>query len=429
MKQESYNLGLEKLKQKDYAGAIEEFSREIDINPYFAEAYLQRGLTYFESGATLKAVSDYTEALKIDSQNVKAYYSRAFARLTLKNYPGALADVDKVILFQPKSAAGYNLRGTIQRKQANIHQAIASFKKAAELYLEKKDKENCQLCLEQIQQLQPKILQTETLPIPSKPGIANISNIKSEQDYFIRLLEEAENGNTRDAIESLNWVLQVDPQDGVAYCCRGVVRCKQGNHKDAISDFNQALRLNFQNPIVYRNRGKARLQIGDFQGAIVDFNQALQMQPQEALIYIARGNAYREIGSYFCAIEDYTKALEINPNDAHALHNRGIAYTHIEEMQHALNDFQRAVSIFCDKEDWNNFHIVLNRLKKITIRQPEANLNKFGMLRQRLLRLVGGYQEIAERLIFQAKDYYPGMSEEWYLEKVIQDLESERGMW
>jgi tetratricopeptide (TPR) repeat protein len=424
MNQEFYNLGLEKVKQKDYVGAIEEFSREIEINPHFAEAYLERGLAYFESGAIVKAVSDYTEALKIDTKYVKAYYSRAFVRLTLKNYPGALADVDKVILFQPKSAAGYNLRGIIQRKQANIHEAIASFKKAAELYLEKKDKENCRRCLEQIEQLQPK-----PIPVYNKAIIPATPTIKSEQDYFIKLLEQAENGNTREAIESLNWVLRVDPQDGIAYCCRGVVRCKQGNYQDAISDFNQALHLNFKNAIVYRNRGKARLQIGDTQGAVADFNQALEVQPNDALIYIARGNAYREIGNYFCAIEDYTKALEINPNDGHALENRGIAYTHIEEMQRAIDDFQQAVSIFCSKEDWDNFHIVLNRLKKVNVRKLEPNVNKFGMLRQRLLRLVGGYQEIAERLVSQAEYNYPGMSEEWYLEKVIQDLESERGMW
>jgi hypothetical protein len=43
------------------------------------------------------------------------------------------------------------------------------------------------------------------------------------------------------------------------------------------------------------------------------------------------------------------------------------------------------------------------------------------------LRLVGGYWEIAQRLIDQAKYDYPGMSEEWYLQKVIGDWERDRG--
>jgi hypothetical protein len=47
-------------------------------------------------------------------------------------------------------------------------------------------------------------------------------------------------------------------------------------------------------------------------------------------------------------------------------------------------------------------------------------------MRQKLLRLVGGYWEIAERLIEDTKYRYPGMSEDWYIEKVIQDLERDK---
>ncbi len=65
--------------------------------------------------------------------------------------------------------------------------------------------------------------------------------------------------------------------------------------------------------------------------------------------------------------------------------------------------------------------------KKIQSPSIESKQTQYKMLRQRLLRLVGGYWEIAQRLIDQAKRYYPGMSEEWYMEKVIDDLERDRG--
>lgn len=44
-------------------------------------------------------------------------------------------------------------------------------------------------------------------------------------------------------------------------------------------------------------------------------------------------------------------------------------------------------------------------------------------LRQKLFRLVGGQWEIAESLISQCKYLFPGRSEQWYLEKVIGDIE------
>jgi tetratricopeptide (TPR) repeat protein len=422
MNQERYNRGLEKARQKDYPGAIEEFTDAIQENPYFADAYVQRGLAYYDSGAIHQAVSDYTAALNLNPRSIEAYYCRALARLALKNLPGALGDVDKTISLNPKHAAAYNLRGIVRRKQGSIPEAIASFKKAAELFLEQKDKENCRLCLEKIKELQPK---PQPAPVV-QPTIKN-KPIISEGEYFTRLLDLAEKGDTRQAMEDLNWVLQADPNDARAYCCRGVVRCKMGNYRDAISDFNQALRLNFQDAVVYRNRARARSQLGDYQGALADFNQALQLQPQDALLYVARGNTHRAMGNYFGAIKDYSKALEINPDDAQAYYNRGLANAHIEEMHSAVQDYQKAASIFCEKEDWENYQKVLESLKKI--QSPSADSKKVtnNILRQRLLRLVGGYWEIAQRLIEQAEFYYPGMSEEWYMEKVIADLERERG--
>ncbi|MBD2253307.1 tetratricopeptide repeat protein [Nostoc parmelioides] len=421
MNNEFYNQGLEKAKQKDYAGAIEEFSHALKLAPYFAEAYLQRGLAYYDSGAILLAVSDYTEVIKINPESLEAYYCRALARLALKNLPGALEDIEQTIRLNISYAAAHSLRGTVRRKQGYIQDAIASFKKAAELYLQQKDQENCRLCLEKIKQLQPPKQATIQ---PTKPPIAPI---KSVNEYFTQLLDKAEKGDTREAIADLNWILQADPQDAQAYCCRGVVRCKMGNYREAIADFNQALQLNFQDAVVYRNRGKARSLLGDHQGAIADFNQAMQMQPEDTLGYVARGNTYRAMGNYLGAIQDYGKALQINPNDAQAYYNRGIAYTFLEEMQNAVADYQRAASIFCEQQDWDNYQLTQDSLKQIQTYVPEYKQQKSNVLRQKLLRLVGGYWEIAQRLIQQQKDYQPGMSEEWYMQKVIDDLERDRG--
>ncbi|MGH1394411.1 MAG: tetratricopeptide repeat protein [Trichormus sp.] len=416
MNNDYYHQGLEKAKQKDYPGAIEEFNRAIQLTPYNADAYLQRGLAYFDSGAVIEAVSDYTEALKINPESVQAYYCRALARLALKNLPGALADVDQAIYLNFNYAAAHDLRGIVRRKQGYIQDAIASLKKAADLYLQQKDTANCRLCLERIKQLQPP-QQPVTQPIVKNTPITSVN------EYFRQLLAKAEKGDTRQALADLNWILQADAQDAQAYCCRGVVRCKMGNYREAIADFNQALQLNFQDAIVYRNRGKARSLLGDDQGAIADFHQAIQIQPQDALNYVARGNTYRAMGNYLGAITDYGYALQIHPDDASAYYNRGITYTLLEEMQNAVADYQKAASIFCEQEDWENYQQVLDSLKQIQKSFPKAKQQKSQILRQRLLRLVGGYWELAQRLIQQKKDDYPGMTEEWYMQKVIDDLE------
>jgi hypothetical protein len=46
--------------------------------------------------------------------------------------------------------------------------------------------------------------------------------------------------------------------------------------------------------------------------------------------------------------------------------------------------------------------------------------------RRQLLRLVGGSRPTAERLISQARQRYPGKSEQWYWEKAIYDIQRDR---
>jgi tetratricopeptide (TPR) repeat protein len=426
MSNEFYHRGLKRAEEKDYSGAIEEFTSCLQWTPDFADGFLHRGLAYYNLGAIHQAVSDYTECIRLNPGGMEGYYCRGLARVALKNLPGSLEDVDQAIRLNVNYAPAYQLRGTIRRKQGFIQDAIANFKKAAELYLAQKDTASCRLCMEKIKQLQPKPKPDVTSSNYTNADAQKILDL-SINGYFTQLLEKAEKGDTTEAIADLNWILQADPQDAQAYCCRGVVRCKMGNYREAIADLNQAIQLNFTDAIVYRNRGKARLLLGDNQGAIGDFNQALKIQPQDALIYVARGNAYRLSGNYLDAIQDYNQALQIHPHYALAYYHRGISHACLEEMQNAVADYQQAASIFCEQEDWDNYHQVLERLQQVQTSRPESKQQKYNLLRQRLLRLVGGHWEIAQRLIDDKREYLPGMSDEWYLQQVIEDIERGRG--
>ena len=158
------------------------------------------------------------------------------------------------------------------------------------------------------------------------------------------------------------------------------------------------------------------------QGVLADFNQALQIEPEDTMTYIARGNAYRVMGDYLKAIDDYNQALQRNTDNPHTYYNRGMTYTCIEEMQLACYDYQKAAIIFCEQENWDNYELVIDSLQNINTSTPQKTKGTAELLSQHLLRLVGGYWEIAERLIEQAKYDYLGMPEPWYIEKVVHYL-------
>ncbi|WYL95013.1 MAG: ABC transporter permease [Gloeotrichia echinulata IR180] len=66
--------------------------------------------------------------------------------------------------------------------------------------------------------------------------------------------------------------------------------------------------------------------------------------------------------------------------------------------------------------------------------QPETQLEEYipeerisdSDIKQRLIVRLDGDTATAERLIDQAKQNYPGMTENWYFERVLDDLERDR---
>ncbi|WP_202804387.1 tetratricopeptide repeat protein [Baaleninema simplex] len=425
MEQEWFDRGVQCIREGDYVSAIAALTTALNGDPTFALAYDRRGRAYFEAGRSHDAISDYTRALDLDPTLRSAWYGRAIVRLALKNFPGALADVDRALELDDSHAATHQLRGRICSKLADRRGAIESFKRAAQLYLDLKDKENCQRCLDRVRELQP--------PQPAKDAeTPTLSPIPSVGDYYKELLDRVQKGDTRSVLQDLNWALQADENDARAYCCRGILYVKLGKTKDAIQDFNRALSLNPDDAFAYRNRGKARFQLGDRAGAMADFDRALELTPDDALAYVARGNSFRDAGEYSRAIQDYDRAIEIDGDAAPAYLNRATAYVRLEETRKAIEDYQTAASKFCQQEDWDNYHTTLEKLNQLQGGVPKSASTAANVpedhLRQRLLMLVGGQWEIAERLIARAKLYYPNRSENWYIEKIVYDIERERGM-
>jgi hypothetical protein len=67
-------------------------------------------------------------------------------------------------------------------------------------------------------------------------------------------------------------------------------------------------------------------------------------------------------------------------------------------------------------------------LSEPKVRFRKWNTTTRDRLREQLLVLVNRDEALADRLIASAESQYPGHSEGWYLEKVIHDLERDRGV-
>ncbi|MCX6328236.1 MAG: tetratricopeptide repeat protein, partial [Bacteroidia bacterium] len=100
--------------------------------PKSAEDYISRGIdkyTIDDHGA----IEDFTKAIELDAGSSDAYYSRALAKASSGDLNGALADLNKAIELNPEYQEAYLERGELKNELREFMDAIADFTKAIEL--------------------------------------------------------------------------------------------------------------------------------------------------------------------------------------------------------------------------------------------------------------------------------------------------------
>jgi tetratricopeptide (TPR) repeat protein len=99
--------GLKDTQVLNFVGAIGSFTRAIEQDPNYCEAYYNRGGARFIVGDYINAESDLNKAVELDPKNVMAYVTRGMAWAASMNYPKAFADFNKAIDVAPKDFRGY----------------------------------------------------------------------------------------------------------------------------------------------------------------------------------------------------------------------------------------------------------------------------------------------------------------------------------
>ncbi len=127
------NRGIAKRQLQDYTGAIADYTQAIELDPKLALAYNNRGLAKRYLKDDTGAIADYTQAIEIDSNYAQAYHNRGAAKARLKDYTGAMADYTQAIALNPNYAlAYYNLCCTYSLK-GETAEAIKHLRRALEL--------------------------------------------------------------------------------------------------------------------------------------------------------------------------------------------------------------------------------------------------------------------------------------------------------
>ncbi|MBI5560208.1 MAG: tetratricopeptide repeat protein [Deltaproteobacteria bacterium] len=123
-----YEEGKKAFEEMDYAAALENLKKVVEVKGNFADVYNMLGVIYFNGNRTGDAIESFLNALKINSR-----YTEALLNLSVVYNEAGELDKAQAVYAQARAASG-NLRQSyldpvVKAKIANMHVKIADIYK------------------------------------------------------------------------------------------------------------------------------------------------------------------------------------------------------------------------------------------------------------------------------------------------------------
>jgi len=151
--QDFYVRAAAKSLEKNYHGAVEDYSQAIELNPEFVEAYLKRGMARYKLGDDRGTLKDCNQALQINPNLAQAYYYQGRARYRLGYTQAAIEAYTQAIRLEPDYAQAYYHRGLANHDLKELPLAVEDLQKASEFFNEQGDRTGNQLARDTLKTL------------------------------------------------------------------------------------------------------------------------------------------------------------------------------------------------------------------------------------------------------------------------------------
>jgi tetratricopeptide (TPR) repeat protein len=200
-----------------------------------------------------------------------AMLAQATACMREKKPGQAAAILTQIIKSDPRNAAAYMNRGSVQTVLGEIAFALDDYSTALRL----------------------------------APGMVEAWYNRGTTYTHMRQFEAA--------ISDFTEAIRQKPDFALAYCNRALSEVELGRYDDAIADYAVGVGHEPQQSYCRFNRGNLYLMLGEYQKAIDDFTTAFGEHATDGNALSRRGQAHEAMGQTKEAIDDYNAALEIDP--------------------------------------------------------------------------------------------------------------------
>ena len=280
-----------------------------------------------------------TDPLKLQ---IDGLLSPVEGQLQNSAWDDAIAVSSQAIALDPKSVRAYVLRGKALNGKNDYDNAIKEF----DLAVQQGDRDQASAVYRADAYAQRSFSlyqQGKYLPAIDSAYLGTLEKSDHLPAHMNRAIAYVARKEHDKAINSLNRVIQIEPNSAEAYCLRGFAYGAKGNAGQAILDQTKSLELKPGNAVALERRAAASMVNKDYVAATRDLEQALQINPalpealcDRALLFAMNGNMAR-------AIADVDAAIIANPSFAQAHILRGQAMKSQKNVAEAINSFDQAI--------------------------------------------------------------------------------------
>lgn len=396
-----YQRGLTKMKLNQAKG-IHDFNRALAINPSLFQAFLSRAAYYGMKGRFSKGIMSCNEAIKLQPRSVRAYLYRGALKYNIKAYSLAVKDSTEAVAIDCKCSLAYFNRAVCYHEMRYFQKALMDYgtvmlleeernlkvlQNRGLLYYEIGDIENALqdfLAASKVSPNDPHIRHTLGLCYHRlnrlQESVSSYNDALRIDPFFVEafngrgnaLMDFGHDDGTVLGRRDYLKALHLDPLCLSARVNLGYNLQVEGRFQAAWKLFSSAISIDSGCQSALEGRAVVNLQMSNTFGAFVDMNEAIKIS-KTAEMLTNRGVVQQFMGDFVNAIRDYQAAVKIDPSYALAYYNAANVYFRQRQFKQALNYLNKALSWYADDES-----AVLNRaITKVMLKDTKGAIRDF----------------------------------------------------
>jgi tetratricopeptide (TPR) repeat protein len=218
---------------------------ESSANAEDASVLVDRGNALVENGMYAEAIQCYDKALEINPKDETVWNNRALTLVRLNRFSEAIESYDKALEINP----------TVEKIWSNKGLVLARMKQT-----------DGKIDLQKI---------VSSMPESREQEIA-----KKSMEHMVMGNTMYSMGKYKDAIDSFNESLQIEPGNNIAWNNKGLALAKSGKIDEAIACYDKALQIEPNDHVILNNKGNALYKKGNIKEALKSYEAAFELNPE-----------------------------------------------------------------------------------------------------------------------------------------------------